>query len=429
MKYLFVMVMLVFAAGGTMGENEERHTSGLLDEFIIMAYSGPPPEETTLERYREIAEAGIDYLVPGNGIFDRESNLKVMELAQQVGIKIIPVDMRMMPFALKPDVEVDEEVIRQVARDYKDHPVMAGYVVKDEPDANTFPALKTISDILRDEDPAHEPLVNLFPNYATIHQLGVDNYPAYMRKYIETVEPGLLSYDSYPLRLDGETIYDDWYGNLEIARKEALEAGIPFLVFMQSEGIKEEGLRVPNRSEILWQASTALAYGAQGVGWFCYWTPQPDQGFERVDGAKPPMVEAHHNAMIDIDGKRTKIHGYVRKANAYLKKAGNGLIGWGNIGVARFKAGRMYKGGSVPVAAPEGERANVVVGTFEKDGVSRLVVSNASCEEKAVFVLNILAEKEQVEVFASISAAPVGGKDSMLEWHLAPGGSVVLDLK
>lgn len=428
MKYLFAMVMLVFAAGSTVGEDVEKHTSDLLDEFIIMAYSGPPPEETTLERYREIAGAGVNCLVPGNGIFDKESNLKVMDLARQVGIKVVPVDMRMMPFALKPDVEVDEEVIRQVARDYKDHPAMAGYVVKDEPEADMFPALKAIVDVFREEDAAHEPLINLFPNYGTIHQFGVDDYQTYVRSYLKTVRPGLLSYDSYPLRLEGMTIYDDWYNNLKLIREEALRAEIPFLVFMQSEGIKE-GLRVPNRAEILWQASTALAYGAQGVGWFCYWTPQPDQGFDRVDGAKPPTVETHYNAMIDMNGEPTKVYGYVRKANDYLEKVGNGLLGWENAGVARFEAGRMYKGGCAPVAVPEGERANVVVGTFEKDGVARLVVSNASCEEKAAFVLNILAEKEQVEVFASISAAPVGGKDSMLEWHLAPGGSVVLDLK
>ncbi|MCK4749711.1 MAG: hypothetical protein KAT15_21800, partial [Bacteroidales bacterium] len=79
-------------------ENAGEHESGLLNEFIIMAYSGPPLEEVTLERYQEIAEAGIEFLVPGNGTFNAEQNLRAMELAEKTGIRIIPIDMRIMPF-------------------------------------------------------------------------------------------------------------------------------------------------------------------------------------------------------------------------------------------------------------------------------------------------------------------------------------------
>ena len=402
-------------------------SSALIDDVIIMAYSGPPLEQVSLKRYQEVADAGIEYLVPGNGTFNREQNLRALDLAKDVGIKILPVDMRLLPFVLKPDIDLDEAMIRQVATDYKKHPALRGYVVRDEPNANMFPALRRICDIMRSEDPAHEPLINLFPNYGTIHQLGVADYPTYVRSFVETVRPRLLTYDSYPLRLGGITIYENWYGNLDVVRREARKAKIPFLVFLQSEGIKQQ-LRVPNRADILWQINTVLAHGARGIGWFCFWTPRPDQSFPQAAGAQPPIVEKHHNAMIDLNGRRTELYGYVREANCYFKKAGRGLLGWDNTDVARFEAGNLVGNRSSPFVVPEGNGANVVVGTFKRNREIRVVITTARCEESAVFSLKLSGGRKLRAVFASIDAENTGGKGSLQQWSLKPGGCVILDL-
>ena len=269
-----ILIMLVFGCGS---ENKKeasksaQNSPGLHEKFIIMGYSGPPAGELNLERYQEIADAGIEILVPGNGTFSAEQNLNAMDMAQKVGIGIIPVDMRVLPFALKPDISIDPEMIRTIVYDYKNHPALAGYVIKDEPNADLFPSLAELSALFREKDPNHEPLINLFPSYGSPVQLGFDDYRSYVSSFIKTVHPGLLSYDNYALRV-GSTWYDSWYSDLEIVREETKKAQIPFMVFVQSEGIRE-GLRVPNRSEILWQVNTALAYGARGIGWFCYWTP------------------------------------------------------------------------------------------------------------------------------------------------------------
>ena len=253
--------------------------------------------------------------------------------------------------------------------------------------------------------------------------MGFADYRSYVASFIEIVEPELLSYDHYPLR-EGATAYDGWFSDLSIVREEARKAKIPFLVFIQSEGIKGY-LRVPNRAEILWQVNTALAYGTEGIGWFCYWTPAPDQ----VEGAGEAVVEKHYNAMIDINGKRTEVYDHVRAANLYVKKAGAGLLGWDNAGVARYAAGKVRKGSFSPFAMPKGRHANVVIGTFRKDGKIRLVISNARCEEPAVFSLKLSEGLAVDDVFTSIDATSVGKEGALLKWHLLPGGSLVLDLK
>jgi hypothetical protein len=432
LKIVVTLILLTFLFSCGTGKSvtsksRENAKSELTDEFVIMAFSGPPPEEVTRERLQEIADAGIEILVPGNGIFNAEQNLKVMDLAEKVGIRVIPVDMRVLPFSLKPGITIDKSIIKDVVNDYKSHPALAGYVIKDEPGADLFPALKVLSDLFLNEDPAHQPLINLFPSYASPVQLGFDNYRSYITSYIKTVKPGLLSYDNYALR-EGATLYSTWYSDLTMVREETRKANIPFMVFVQSEGIKG-GLRVPDRAEILWQINTALAYGARGFGWFCYWTPQPDQGFPQEDGAMPPIIESHYNAMIDLNGKRTEVYDFVREANLYLKKTGKGLLNWDNTNVARYEAGKVVEGGFSPLVSPSGEQANLVVGTYMKGKISRIVLSNSHCDESAAFSILISSKWKIRGFFASINASPAGDKASLLDWNLDPGGSVVIELQ
>jgi hypothetical protein len=268
-------------------------------------------------------------------------------------------------------------------------------------------------------------LINLFPSYGSPIQLGFEDYRSYIRSYIEMVKPRLLAYDNYAIR-EGGMWYEAWYKDLKIVREETRKAGIPFMVFMQSQGIAE-GLRVPNRAGILWQVNTALAYGAHGVGWFSYWTPLPDQGLQQEEGAAPPLIESHYNAMIDVNGNRTEVYDHVREANLYLKKAGNGLLDWDNQNVARYEAGTLVEGSS-PRVTPSGDQANVVIGTFTQDLSIRMVLSNASCEEDASFTLSVLPGWEIDKLFIAIAAKPIGNVESLAEWQLEPGGSAIIDL-
>ena len=395
----------------------------LLDEFIIMGFFGPPVEELNAERFREVAGSGIEVLVQGNGIYDGPGNLRVMDLAEEAGIRILPFDARILELSSDPDATVDLSVVKAVTDDYRDHPAFAGYVIRDEPHAELFPLLRRINDAFRAEDPAHEPFINLFPSYGTIHQLGFEDYRTYVRSFIETVQPGILSYDNYPTRLD-TTLYEAWYRDLRIVREETLRAGIPFMVFILSEGILE-GLRVPNRAEVLWQVNSAIAYGSAGFGWFCYWTPPTN---EPPEGAENVHVEHHHDAMIDIKGERTPLYDHVKEANAYIKKVGTELLSWESEAVARYGNGELLEGSS-PVVAIKSGKPGYVLGTFSKNGTRRIIVSNASCGESTEFSLETLEDWKFTSLHASIEARSSGKDNDLGSWVLEPGGSVIIDLE
>lgn len=403
--------------------SEKKEGIELQDEFIIIGYNGPPAEELTLERYREVAASGIEIMVQGNGILDGPGNIKAMDLAQEAGIRIIPFDARIMGLFENPEDPVDSSVVEALTAEYKDHPAFAGYVIRDEPHSDLFPLLRSISDEFRAEDPGHEPFINLFPSYGTIHQLGFEDYRDYIRSFIETVQPGILSYDNYPTRLD-TTLYEAWYKDLSIVREETLKAGIPFMVFILSEGIRE-GLRAPNRAEILWQVNSAIPYGPRGFGWFCYWTPPTT---EPPEGAENVFVEHHHDAMINLNGEQTPMYDYVKEANAYIKKVGTDLLSWESTAVARYGKGRLLEGNS-PVVEVRGEEAGLVLGTFSKGKTKRIIVSNASCEEATSFSLEPLAGWHFGSLVTSIDAQSAGTGGLLNNWHLEAGGSVIIDME
>ncbi len=426
--FLIPLILIILSIScATKKSNDIIRETGLLDEFKIFAYCGPPLDEVNEQRYTEIANAGIDVLVPANGTFNAEQHFKALDLAQKVGIKIIPIDLRLNPFVIKSDIPIDTIAIQSIVNDYKDHPALAAYLIKDEPSAELYSTLRGFYEIFKAEDPAHEPLINLFPSFASNIQLGVDDFKKYVRDYIDIVKPTILSYDFYPFRAE-LTKKDEWFNDLSIMREESQRVQIPFMLFIQSEGIKNH-FRVPNRAEILWQINTALAYGARGFGWFSYWTPLSDQGLPQEEGADDKLVEQHYSAMIDKDGNRTEVYDYVREANLYLRKAGRGLDGWKNTNVARYENGEMLKGGNSPLITPIGKDANLVIGTFSKDILHRIVISNSSWEKTCEFAIKLTSGMKVKEVFTSIDATSAQDGKADEVWILKPGGSILLDIQ
>ncbi len=161
------------------------------------------------------------------------------------------------------------ETIGQV----KDHPALYAYHLIDEPSAKKFPQLGKLVSFLREHDPRHLAYINLFPTYASNEQLGTTGdvataYREYLRQFVATVRPGLISYDHYHFMKESNT--DQYFLNLAIVREVAHEAGVPFLNVIQSCDSPTEGWRGPNEHEIRWLTFTSLAYGAKGICHFRY---------------------------------------------------------------------------------------------------------------------------------------------------------------
>ena len=170
------------------------------------------------------------------------------------------------------------------------YPSFVGLDVYDEPSPDKFETLARIVEIMREEHPDYLPYINLFPT----------TDPNYVRQFVEVVKPALISFDRYPLLIDGS---DDphYFLNWAIVREEGLRANLPTWIFIQT--LAYAGHREPTAAEILWQINVSLAYGCKGIQYFTYWTPDPARG------------EAFESALITVDGQRTPRYDAAKEIN------------------------------------------------------------------------------------------------------------------
>ncbi len=199
------------------------------------------------------------------------------------------------------------------------NPALWSYHGGDEPMDPKFPELAKIAQSLRERGANKPYWVNLLPTY------GFPSYEAYekhVRNYMDTVPTKLVTYDHYAIQQNGPTTFTcrrDFFANLEIFRRLALERGIDWGIIVQLGAWG--GQPSPNENGLRWQAFNSLAYGARSLGWFCYLTEFEYGGMNWRDN------------VIDRDGFRTNNYTKIRRLNAKILQLGKTLIGLRSTGV------------------------------------------------------------------------------------------------
>lgn len=284
--------------------------------FPISGWVGPPPEFQTVERYAEMAEAGLTLSLhhPSNAV----------ALGKQAGLKMILSDPRISR-ALRAGTEAEcFALVDAVAAEFGKDPDVVGFTLRDEPNAADFPALARVSRRLMEQVPGCFPYINLFPNYANQAQLGTPTYEEHVRRFLEVVRPPILSFDHYPLV--GEGLRPNYYQNLEVIRRLSLEAGIPFWAFALST--PHGPYRDPTEAELRFQIWSDLVYGAKGYCFFCYWVPPADRTWD------------WDNAIIRRDGKRSEHFEQVQRINRRVQAMAPVLLS--------LRSEAVYHAGAVP---------------------------------------------------------------------------------
>jgi hypothetical protein len=192
------------------------------------------------------------------------------------------------------------------------HSALAGYFLRDEPAVDAFIELGNWAKRVNAVDSKNFCYVNLFPNYATATQLGTSDYREYVNKFAKEVPLHFLSYDSYPLTT-AEGVYSKWHQNLEIFSDEAKKVEKPFWGFAQSV-LFDDFHEVPTLATMRVQMYTNLAYGAQGLQYFTYWTPVSS-------------TEDFRGAPISLTGKRSAVYDDIKLLNQEIKNLAGVFFG------------------------------------------------------------------------------------------------------
>lgn len=247
---------------------------------IVTYFAGPPMSDKVA---RQMAEGGF------NVVWCGEKDLDLLKSHRLRGMLHDPL---IAPATLE-NAEKTRQLDALIDR-VKKHPAMYSYYIIDEPSAAAFPALGKLVAHLRQRDPAHMPYINLFPTYATNQQLGtkgetVPAYNQYLKEFVDTVKPSLLSWDNYQFMKGHDE--NQYFLNLSLIRKKSLETGIPFLNIVQAASWAPS-VRVPVPDEIRYLVYTTAAYGAQGISYYVYQAANHEGGMIKADGSPTAIYEA-----------------------------------------------------------------------------------------------------------------------------------------
>jgi len=247
---------------------------------IVTYWAGPALTDKTAE---QMAEGGWNLVWCGEPELD---------VAARHGLRAQLSDGLLSPASL--DDATQKQKLDALIDRVKLHPALYAYFITDEPNATNFPALSRLVGYLREKDPSHLAYINLFPTYASNEQLGnsgekVAAYQAHLHQYVQTVKPGLISYDHYQFTTKGDS--PDYFLNLALIRQTSLAAGLPFLNIVQAASW-DPSMRVPNPDEMRFLVYTTLAYGAQGISYYVYCTPGHKGGIANPDGSPTVLYDA-----------------------------------------------------------------------------------------------------------------------------------------
>jgi hypothetical protein len=232
-----------------------------------------------------------------------------------------------------PEMLTDSE---KTVKKFMNHPALAGYFVRDEPGAKDFAELAAIVKKIHAVDAKHFCYINLFPNYASPVQLGLDDYRKYVNKFMNDVPMHFYSFDFYPLT-DIPGVYNNWHKNLEIFSDEARKAGKPFWAFAQSTQFDDRHAET-SLAALRVQFYTDLAYGAQGLQYFTYWTPPANAN------------ESFYDGPIGLDYKRTAVYDKVKLMNQEINNLSGVFLGSKVISVEQ--SGKNIPVGTILMSKP-----------------------------------------------------------------------------
>ena len=233
-------------------------------------------DNESVNDFEKIADSGFSM---STFVFEKD-----LPAAKQAGFhhNILMMGTGNIDLLAATEEEVDSFVKENVAST-KDDPEVMGYYLIDEPGAKKFPALGMFVKAIKKYAPGKLAYINLFPSYATTIGADVDSqmqtytFTEYLERYVQEAKPQFISYDNYMVEYSEDMTDEDraniyWRDLIEI-RRIAQKYNLPWWNIVSSLAIRDVS-SPPNMARMAFQAYTSLAAGANGLGWYLFFTPK-----------------------------------------------------------------------------------------------------------------------------------------------------------
>ncbi len=365
--------------------------------------------KATKESYAQAKECGFNLA----GFVNADN----LDLVQSAGLKCF---VSSASIKIRDNEKVSDDEItataKEVASKASSHPATFGYHLLDEPSRQLVPTVARWTRAFDSADPKHLAYVNFLPMAIPKDDAGYPkveaDWEAYLTGYIEAAHPKAFSYDNYVVMDDG-SIRPSFYSGLEVARRVSQKTNTPFwFVALANSHFR---YAEPTPATLRFQAFSALAYSARGIGWFTF------TGRDRGN---------YRNTAIDLEGNRTPTFAMLRDVNFSIHRLAPMLTKMKSVNVFHHPA--VPKGScrgleSSKFLADVKGRGRFVVGEFEDaDGKPALLVVNRDIAHSADFTIVPKTHKTIIRISSKTGVSrPWGAEDN---W-LAPGEGILLLLR
>ncbi len=394
MRKLFLIIISFCLLCGCTSEKRQK------EQLPVLAWYSIPAEQTSVQRYLELKDAGFTHNL--STFPDVSALLAALDTAQAAGIKMI---------AACPELKTaTEETVKKLMN----HPALAAYMLRDEPNRKDFPELGEWARKIRSVDSSHFCYLNLFPNYASEEQLGTETYQEHVDLFIKEIPLEIVSFDHYPVV--GDSLRANWYENLEIVSAAAKEAGKPFWAFTLS--VAHGPYPIPTLAHMRLQVFSDLAYGAQGIEYFTYWTPPYD------------TLWKFNTAPISVEGTRTSTYDKVKQLNEEIK--GLSSVFQGSEVLWTAHTGDNIPSGTKPLGPLPGqvelietEGTGAVVSMLKNNRHSYLVIVNRDFLKPMDLTISFREDVKRIMKDGSEMYCEKNNNNFEIE----PGDIIIFDLK
>jgi hypothetical protein len=390
-RKIFLLSMMLVLFSGYAFSQERLVSRG---EMPILAWYSIPASQTSVSRYQEMKDAGITHSL---SFYSNTDELqKALDAAAKVGVKIV---------ASCPELKTDP--VTTVQRFMK-HPALAGYHLGDEPNIKKIPELGAWGKQIQTIDNKHFCYVNLFPNFADSNQLGTRSYEKYVDEYLKELPLQFMSFDYYPVFKDHLAI--SWYQNLEQVSGAAKKSGLPFWAFALTTNYDEDHVTPQTIAAMRLQVYSDLAYGAQGIQYFTYWS---------ATSIDTPPGEDQRGAPISVTGKRSVVYDRVKMMSKEIQNLSGVFLGSKVVSVRHAGLGRIPIGTirltSLPsvIRVLDSNGAPILVSVLENGANSFLVVVNKNFLNS--INLTVYGDESVKRVLKDGTIVPASVYDSSME--------------
>jgi hypothetical protein len=248
-------------------------------------------------------------------------------------------------------------------------------------------------------------------------------YSTYLGWYRDYFKPEVVSFDMYPVFVNRSTgeinIRADWYDNLISIYDFSRSINKPFWAFALSVSheIQSKTYPVPTIEALRLQVYSDLAYGAQGIQYFTFWTPYTNN--ELIG----PEKEYYYLGPILPDGKKTQVYDLIKTLNEEIKNLSfvfcGSTIKWiRHSGITAQNVTREITNelSTTPFTKLDGN-GGLLISLHEKEGKNYLVVVNYELKNNQ---LNIETSSPLNRILKS--GAMIAAEDSL---NILPGDVVI----